>query len=112
LLRLNAPEFQENARAHSFQLPSPHEPASFQRVNARQRFVAASATSRGVKVMRGSQFSKFDRELIYYRARPARRTAVSLSILFLLGLAALAALTTARPADSAPSQQTGSSLRQ
>jgi len=64
-----------------------------------------------MKVMRGSQFSRFDRELIYYRAGPPRRTAVGLSILFLLGLAAFAALTTARPAESAPSQQPGSSLQ-
>ena len=40
--------------------------------------------------MRGSPFSRFDRELIHYRAGPPRRTANGLSILFLLGLAVAA----------------------
>ena len=60
--------------------------------------------------MRGSPFSRFDRELTHYRAGPPRRTANGLSILFLLGLA-IAALTTARPAESAPSPRADLSLR-
>lgn len=62
--------------------------------------------------MRGSQFSRFDRELIYYRAGPPRRTAVSLATLYLLGLATLAFFTTARPAESAPNPQPAPSLQQ
>ena len=61
--------------------------------------------------MRGSPFSRFDRELIHYRAGPPRRTAVGLSALFLLALASFAAVTTARP-DLAPVAQADTSLQQ
>jgi hypothetical protein len=48
--------------------------------------------------MRSSVFSRFDRDLVYYRERPARRFAERFSLLFLVSLAAVATLTTA-PAD-------------
>ena len=43
-----------------------------------------------------THFGRYDRQLIYYRARPARRTSIGLAILFLLSLAAVATFTTAR----------------
>lgn len=61
--------------------------------------------------MRSSRFSRFDRELVYYRVGAPRRTAVSLSILFLLGLF-FVALTTPSPAASAPGPQPEASLQQ
>ncbi|HEY5713066.1 MAG TPA: marine proteobacterial sortase target protein [Allosphingosinicella sp.] len=49
--------------------------------------------------MRSSIFNRYDRELIYYRTGPARRTAIGLSILFLLSLAAFAAFSAARAGE-------------
>jgi hypothetical protein len=46
--------------------------------------------------MRPSTFGRFDRQAIYYREPPARRLGVILSIFFLLSLATVAALTSAR----------------
>jgi hypothetical protein len=46
--------------------------------------------------MRSPMFARFDRQAVYYREPPARRLAVILSLLFLLSLAAVAAITTAR----------------
>ena len=74
--------------------------ASIQLVYEIYRFVAEPCDApRGVTAMRSSNFNRYDRELIYYRAGPARRTAIGLAILFLLSLAAFAAFTTARAAE-------------
>jgi len=48
--------------------------------------------------MRFSGLSRFDRDMVYYRERPARRIAERFSLLFLVTLAAIATLTTA-PSD-------------
>jgi hypothetical protein len=45
--------------------------------------------------VRSFVFSRFDRDRIYHRQRPARRIAEGFSLLFLLSLAAIATLTTA-----------------
>ena len=46
--------------------------------------------------MRSSIFSRFDRNQTYYRERPARRVAEGFSLVFLLSVAFVATLTTAR----------------